>query len=237
MSLSQLFLFSFSYINTNSYVPPLQIVFQCRSVTYGAILWVAVFVIIFVYEEVRKYFIRRGGKHGTVLETTEFPRLSTNHILNTNRTCVQAHLLLKRFFFFVLISITLSLRLSFTNQTTRRVNLSYYSGATALYIAAKNTSAVQLLAAANADLNQPTHCGITPLRIAAVHGYSTVIEALLTVGADVDLLNHNKQSSLQVAIFHKHTTCAKLLLESGVYVSSADVAFLHQLLGKPRKIQ
>ena len=47
-----------------SYVPPLQIVFQCRAVTYGALIWLATFVLIFVYDEARKYLIRRGGKTG-----------------------------------------------------------------------------------------------------------------------------------------------------------------------------
>lgn len=54
-----------SHINNCSYVPPLQVVFQCRNVTYGALIWVTTFVLVFVYDELRKYFIRRGGKHGT----------------------------------------------------------------------------------------------------------------------------------------------------------------------------
>lgn len=53
-------------------MPPLQAVFQCRNVTYGSIIWVVTFFLVFIYDETRKYFIRRGGKHGLAHRLTYY---------------------------------------------------------------------------------------------------------------------------------------------------------------------
>jgi uncharacterized protein len=63
---------------------------------------------------------------------------------------------------------------------------------TALWFSAENNhfACCEALVMLKADVNLQDGCGWTPLHRAAMHGYTSIVELLLSKGADADIQDH-----------------------------------------------
>ncbi len=84
-----------------------------------------------------------------------------------------------------------------------------------------NTTQVQDLLAANADINT-LDGGRTALMAAAFFGHTETLVALLTAGADIDAKNNNSDTALIWAAKAGHTEIAEILLENKANLPSEE---------------
>lgn len=96
---------------------------------------------------------------------------------------------------------------------------------TALHLAASvgNTSIIQLLVEAGANLNAQESWGQTPLAIATVRDRLYCMEVLLRLGAEKEVKDyHHKQTALHIAAASRDEECVLLLLDSGCSVHAVN---------------
>ncbi|ETN18952.1 hypothetical protein PPTG_21378 [Phytophthora nicotianae INRA-310] len=100
----------------------------------------------------------------------------------------------------------------------KRLEATRSGGWRALHVATRegHLSAVEELLLADADVDarlDESDDALTPLHIAAQHGYIDILDLLLQCGADPTLLTHNlRRSPLHLAVFGGHERCVRLLL-------------------------
>ena len=63
--------------------------------------------------------------------------------------------------------------------------------------------------------------GVTPLQMAALHGYSEVVRVLLANGADLHYAEH--ESALNRAASNGHEEVVRILLDAGAYINAASL--------------
>lgn len=74
---------------------------------------------------------------------------------------------------------------------------------------------IQLLIAAEADVNKAAKHGITPLYVASILGHTEIVEQLLAAGADVNKKNKAGNTPLIMASFQGHEKIVELLKAAG----------------------
>ena len=88
----------------------------------------------------------------------------------------------------------------------------------AVYLAARwgHAEAVESLARLGVDVNETTEEGTTPLMVAAKHGRTACVSALLQSGrAAVDAADDEGATALVWSAYYGHANCTKLLVEAG----------------------
>ncbi|KAK1505510.1 ankyrin-1 [Colletotrichum abscissum] len=114
--------------------------------------------------------------------------------------------------------------LNHARDTTEAANVQArdYSRFTPLHFAAQrgHTSSVELLLEHNANANDRSVSGDTPLHLAT--GSPRIVEALLKVDADANAINQLGQTPLHMATRRKCLESAQLLIRKGVEVGIAD---------------
>ena len=105
------------------------------------------------------------------------------------------------------------------------VNLGDTSGATALFIAAKNDAVnvlEKLLPVPHVDLNKPRKSGATPVYVATQNNALGCLRALLDAGADPDASKEGGFTPSSVACMRGNEECLSLLVEAGASVDRAS---------------
>ncbi|KOO31186.1 ankyrin repeat domain protein [Chrysochromulina tobinii] len=105
------------------------------------------------------------------------------------------------------------------------VNLGDTSGATALFIAAKNDAVnvlEKLMVVPHVDLNKPRKSGATPVYVATQNNALGCLRALLDAGADPDASKEGGFTPSSVACLRGNEECLSLLVEAGASVDRAS---------------
>ena len=105
------------------------------------------------------------------------------------------------------------------------VNLGDTSGATALFIAAKNDAVnvlEKLLPVPHVDLNKPRKSGATPVYVATQNNALGCLRALLDAGADPDASKEGGFTPSSVACLRGNEECLSMLVEAGASVDRAS---------------
>lgn len=105
------------------------------------------------------------------------------------------------------------------------VNLGDTSGATALFIAAKNDAVnvlEKLMVVPHVDLNKPRKSGATPVYVATQNNALGCLRALLDAGADPDASKEGGFTPSSVACLRGNDECLSLLVEAGASVDRAS---------------
>jgi len=84
------------------------------------------------------------------------------------------------------------------------------------------TAVKMLLEAGVGDKNETTFGGMTPLCIAAAHGYKGCLQLLLEAGADKDKADNNGKTPLNIAAWKGNDMCIKLLLDANANIDKVD---------------
>ncbi|KAF1788241.1 Ankyrin repeat-containing domain [Phytophthora cactorum] len=104
----------------------------------------------------------------------------------------------------------------------------------ALHLATRggHLSAIEELLLADADVDarlDEADDALTPLHIAAQHGYIDLLDLLLQCGADPTLLTHHlRRSPLHLAVFAGHECCVRLLVAKPTSLKFSTVRVSHR---------
>ncbi|CAD7700206.1 unnamed protein product [Ostreobium quekettii] len=95
---------------------------------------------------------------------------------------------------------------------------------TPLFVAAFNgrSAAVEALAGAEADVNEPDIAGVTPLHEGATYKTTDVVDVLLSYNASINAQDSEGKTPLHVAATKVHLAVATRLVEEGANVTLAD---------------
>jgi ankyrin repeat protein len=92
------------------------------------------------------------------------------------------------------------------------------------------TAVKMLLEAGVGDKDETTPGGLTPLCIAAAHGYKGCLQLLLEAGADKDKADNNGKTPLHIAAWKGNDMCVMLLLDAGANIDKEDEQGMTPLL-------
>jgi ankyrin repeat protein len=101
----------------------------------------------------------------------------------------------------------------------------------------------RLVLDAGADVNiRTTDTGLTPLQMAARHGYEDIVKSLIASGAEIEARNREGSTALHLAVVEKNGSVVETLIRAGAVVQSksadgSTVAHLAAKLGDQRIVQ
>ncbi|TLD12600.1 uncharacterized protein PgNI_03151 [Pyricularia grisea] len=73
------------------------------------------------------------------------------------------------------------------------------------------------------DLNVADFAGNTPLQIASLNGFDSIVKLLIDAGCQLDCVNNDKDTPLLDAVENRHAKVVKLLLEAGLNPRKANL--------------